>query len=182
MFLGAQSALLGTLIIINYSLIVSLIVLTLKVNDYERFEVVYHVIGGAMEVHKFMGKGLLEPIYQEALSWELEQRGVYNRREVMLSVFYKEHELDKRYKIDMLVEEDIIVETKAVNKLLPEHRAQLCNYLRIANKPIGLLINFGEKSLMGERWAYDKENNECFLVDKHMNCIYDTNYTDLFYE
>ena len=145
-------------------------------------EVVYHVIGGAMEVHKFMGKGLLEPIYQEALSWELEQRGVYNRREVMLNVFYKEHELDKRYKIDMLVEEDIIVETKAVNKLLPEHRAQLCNYLRIANKPIGLLIKYGEKSLMGERWAYDKENNECFLVDKHMNRIYDTNYTDLFYE
>lgn len=145
-------------------------------------EAVYHVIGGAMEVHAFMGKGLLEPIYQEALSWELEQRGIFNRREVTMSIFYKEHELDKRYKVDMLVEEDIIVETKVVNKLLPEHRAQLCNYLRIAHKPIGLLINFGEKSLMGERWAYDDENNECFLVDKHMNRIYDANYNELFYE
>ena len=151
----------------------------MKLRDYK--DVVYQIIGAAMVVHAELHKGLLEPIYQEALSWELEQRGISNRREAQLSVFYKEHELEKKYRIDILVE-DIIIEVKVATRLLPEHRAQLCNYLRLANKPIGLLINFGENELVGERWAYDQESNECFLIDKNMMPLYDTNCDDLIYE
>ena len=150
----------------------------INLRDYKND--VYQIIGAAMAVHSELHKGLLEPIYQEALSWELEQRGISHKREAMLRIFYKEHELDKKYKIDFLVD-DIIVEVKSVSKLLPEHRSQLCNYLRIANKPIGLLINFGENDLIGERWAYDNEDNECFLVDKDMQPLYNKNYDNLIY-
>ncbi len=151
----------------------------MNLRDYK--DDVYQIIGAAMAVHAELHRGLLEPVYQEALSWEMEQRGIYNRREALLSVFYKEHELEKKYKIDILVD-DIIVEVKAVKRLLPEHRAQLCNYLRLANKPIGLLINFGENDLIGERWAYDSESNECFLIDKDMHPLYNMNYDNLIYE
>ncbi len=81
----------------------------------------------------------------------------------------------KKYKIDLLVG-DVIVELKSVVQLLPAHRAQLCNYLRLTRKPIGLLINFGEKDLIGERWAYDEDTNECFLIDKNMNRVFNKNY------
>ena len=67
-----------------------------------------------------------------------------------------------------IVVDDIIVELKSVSELAPAHRAQLCNYLRLTRKPLGLLINFGEKNLIGERWAYDDDSNECFIVDRNM--------------
>ena len=70
-----------------------------------------------------------------------------------------------------LVVGDIIVETKSTSKLLPEHRAQLCNYLRLTHKPLGLLVNFGEERLIGERWMFDAESNVCLLIDKNMNPV-----------
>ena len=70
-----------------------------------------------------------------------------------------------------LVVGDVIIEIKSVPAILSEHRAQLCNYLRLTRKPIGLLINFGERSLVGERWMYDEETNDCYLVDKNMNPV-----------
>ncbi len=84
----------------------------------------------------------------------------------------------KKYKMDITVG-DIVVELKSVVQLLPAHRAQLCNYLRLTHKPIGVLINFGGKDLIGERWAFDKETNECFLIDRHMNRVYCENYNKL---
>ena len=78
-----------------------------------------------------------------------------------------------------IVVDDIIVELKSVTGLVSGHRAQLCNYLRLTRKPIGLLINFGEESLVGERWAYDRSTNECFLVDKNMEPVEDADYSYL---
>ena len=75
--------------------------------------------------------------------------------------------------------DDIIVELKSVTNLVPAHRAQLCNYLRLTRLPLGLLINFGEESLLGERWAYDEETNECFIVDRYMHPIDDVDYSNL---
>lgn len=72
-----------------------------------------------------------------------------------------------------IVVDDIIIELKSVVKILPAHRAQLCNYLRLTRKPIGLLINFGESQLMGERWAFDEKTNECFLIDRNMDRVYE---------
>ena len=65
----------------------------------------------------------------------------------------------------------ISTKAKSTTKLLPEHRAQLCNYLRLTHKPIGLLINFGEDRLVGERWMFDIDSNVCYIVDKNLNPI-----------
>ena len=144
-------------------------------------ELVYEIIGSAMSVHAEMRWGLLEAVYQETLSWELTQRNISNKREQEIEIYYKNHKLNKKYKMDILVG-DIVVELKSVVKLLPAHRAQLCNYLRLTRKPIGILINFGEKDLIGERWAYDEETNECFLIDKNMNRVFSKDYTILLHQ
>ncbi len=136
---------------------------------------VYKIIGAAMSVHSELGYGLLEPVYQEALHLELLDRGIANEREQEIEIYYKKHLLEKKYRMDIVVD-DIIVELKSVNKLISAHRAQLCNYLRLTRKPLGLLINFGEKSLIGERWAYDKTTNECYIVDRNMEPIDDYEY------
>ena len=136
---------------------------------------VYKIIGAAMSVHAELNWGLLEAVYQEAMHLELLDLGIENQRECEVEVYYKKHLLEKKYKLDIVVD-DIILELKSVTKLLPAHRAQLCNYLRLTRKPLGLLINFGEESLIGERWAFDKETNECFIVDRNMIPISDVDY------
>lgn len=147
--------------------------------DYTRYqELVYKIIGAAMTVHSEIRWGVLEPIYQEALSMELRMCGVPNKREQEIIAYYKGVELEKKYKMDIVVD-DIIIELKSVVKILPAHRAQLCNYLRLTKKPIGILINFGEPRLIGERWAYDEHTNECFLVDRHMQRVRDKDYETL---
>ena len=136
---------------------------------------VYKIIGAAMAVHSELNWGLLEPVYQEALHLELLDCGIENEREKEIEVYYKKHLLNKKYKMDIVVD-DIIVELKSVTSLAPAHRAQLCNYLRLTHKPLGLLINFGEESLIGERWAYDEDTNECFIIDRNMEPISEADY------
>lgn len=136
---------------------------------------VYKIIGASMAVHSELGWGLLEAVYQEALHLELLDRGIDNEREQEVLVYYKKHLLDKKYKMDIVVG-DIIVELKSVTHLSSAHRAQLCNYLRLTHKPIGLIINFGEESLIGERWAFDKYTNECYIVDRNMEPLSEVDY------
>jgi len=139
---------------------------------------VYKIIGAAMTVHSELGYGLLEPVYQEALHLELLDRGIANEREIEIPIYYKKHLLEKKYRMDIVVD-DIIVELKSVSGLVAAHRAQLCNYLRLTRKPLGLLINFGEESLIGERWAYNQSTNECFLVDRNMERLDEEDYAYL---
>lgn len=87
--------------------------------------------------------------------------------------------MDKKYKMDIVVG-DVIVELKSVVELISAHRVQLCNYLRLTRKPLGLLINFGADSLIAERWALNEETNECVLVDRNMEPVFDAKYDDLF--
>lgn len=141
---------------------------------------VYRIIGAAMEVHKKLNWGLLEPVYQEALHLELLDRGIANEREKTIDIFYKHHHLEKKYKMDIVVD-DVILELKSVTKIAAKHRTQLCNYLRLSRKPVGLLINFGEEKLVGERWVLDDKTNRCFLVDRNMLPIEDVNYNKIFY-
>ena len=139
--------------------------------DYTKYrDLVYKIIGAAMEVHGELGYGLLEPVYQEALSRELSIRHIDNVREKEIDIYYKGVKMDKLYKMDLVVD-DIIVELKAVESVASEHRAQLFNYLRLTQKPIGVLINFGEKNLHSERYIYDKDSNECYLVDKYLDPV-----------
>ena len=139
--------------------------------DYK--DLVFNIIGAAMEVHSELNWGLLEAVYNEALHIELLDRGIENEREQNLPCFYKNHVMGKRYQMDIVVG-DIIIELKSVDELTSIHRAQLFNYLRLTKKPIGLLINFGQESLQGERYAYDKLTNECILLDRNMNPVYKT--------
>ncbi len=134
-------------------------------------DAVYEIIGAAMDVHSELNWGLLEPVYNEALHLELLDRGIDSEQEKLLPCFYKHHQLEKFYKMDLVVD-DVIVELKSVKELTSAHRAQLFNYLRLTQKPIGLLINFGQPSLQGERYAYIEETNECVLLDKNMNMLY----------
>lgn len=134
-------------------------------------ETIYKVIGAAMEVHNELGYGLLEPIYNEALSMELDRRNVKAEPEKFLPCYYKNQLMKKSYRMDIVVEDDVIVELKSVSKLSKAHRAQLFNYMRLTKKSIGLLINFGDEQLKGERYVYDEEENHCYMVDKNMQPI-----------
>ena len=140
----------------------------LKFKQYQ--DIVYKIIGASMKVHDVLKWGLLEPVYQEALHLELEDRGIDNEREKEIPCYYKHHILDKKYKMDIVVG-DVVVELKSVKELIPAHRAQLFNYLRLTKRPVGLLINFGNSSLQGERYAFIEETNECILLDKDMNLL-----------
>ena len=138
--------------------------------DYKRYRnIVYLVIGVAMEVHKELNWGLLEPIYNEAMHMELMDRGIGHEIQKNIPCYYKEQKMEKHYLMDLVVQDDIIVELKSASKLISAHRAQLFNYMRLTKKPIGLLINFGQPKLQGERYGLDPITNDCVLLDKDMN-------------
>ena len=100
------------------------------------------IIGCAIEVHKTLGPGLLESAYEECLCYELAQNGFSCNRQVPLPVVYKGIKLDCGYRIDVVVDTLILIELKTVEKLLPIHDAQLLTYLKLYQRPLGLLINF----------------------------------------
>ncbi len=107
-------------------------------------ELVEFIIGSAVEVHKELGPGLLENIYEKAMVIELLDRGFKVEQQVAIPVYYKGHKLDQELRLDLLVENLVIVELKAVDKLAPVHNAQLLTYLRLKKLWLGLLINFNE--------------------------------------
>jgi len=115
---------------------------------------VYNIIGAAMEVHKILGCGFLEAVYQEALELEFQYRKIPYEREVQLDIYYKEQLLKKHYQADFICYDDIIVELKALSALTSEHESQLLNYLKATGSKVGLLINFGNKSLEYKRMVY----------------------------
>ena len=105
-------------------------------------ELTEKIIGAAIEVHRHVGPGLLESAYEECLCSELNRTGLQFKRQVHLPVEYKGLHLDCAYKMDLVVEDVVIVEIKAIDVLLPIHKAQLLTYLRASGKQVGLLINF----------------------------------------
>ena len=105
------------------------------------------VIGAAIEVHRLLGPGLLESAYELALARELALRGVRVERQKAVPLEYKGTALGDGFRIDLLVQEQVIVEIKAVERIQAIHEAQLLTYLRLADKRLGLLINFNEKTI-----------------------------------
>jgi len=100
------------------------------------------IIGACIEVHRELGPGLLESAYEKCLIYELKDRGIFVEQQVFLPVVYKKTQLDVGYRIDLLVENEIILEIKAVKELEPIHTAQLLTYLKLKKLHLGLLINF----------------------------------------
>ena len=115
----------------------------------------YKIIGAAMEVHRQLGCGFLEPVYQEALALELKNRDVPYRRELRFPVSYKGNYLSTRYRPDFVCFDSVIVEIKALNRLSSIEESQLINYLKVTGYHTGLLLNFGTPSLQQRRFVLD---------------------------
>lgn len=112
----------------------------MKLEDYN--SITQTIIGSAIEVHRELGPGLMESVYEVCLLKLLRDAGLKVEKQVSLPVYFKGEELDKQFIIDVLVEKEIILELKSVEVLLPVHEAQLVTYLKLADKRLGLLINF----------------------------------------
>jgi GxxExxY protein len=107
----------------------------------------YKVIGLAIEVHRQLGPGLLESAYQECLFYEIKKAGLKVEKEITLPIIYKEIKLDQGYRIDLLVENKLVIELKTVENYTSVHFAQILTYLKLGNYPLGLLINYNSKIL-----------------------------------
>jgi GxxExxY protein len=105
-------------------------------------ELTYRIIGAAMDVHKALGPGLLESTYRTCLVYELRQRRLKVVTEQPIPIRYKSLNLSGAYRVDLIVEDTVVVELKSVETVLPVHHAQVLSYLRLTNKPLGLLMNF----------------------------------------
>ena len=124
-------------------------------------EVTYQLIGAAIEVHKELGPGLLESVYEKCYKKELQLRGILFQSQLNVPVSYKGVELDTELRVDLLAEENIVVELKATEAIAPVHEAQLLTYIRLLKKPKGIVINFnctnifkeGQKTMVNERFA-----------------------------
>ncbi len=113
-------------------------------------DLVYHVNGAAIEIHKALGPGLLESVYHQCLTHELSLRGIEFKRELTLPVNYKGIEIDTLLRCDFLIEETLVIELKSVDSVLPIHVAQLLTYMKLLKKPMGLMINFNCTHIFSE--------------------------------
>ena len=129
----------------------------------QEYKEIYDVVGAAMEVHATLGRGMAEPIYQEALAIEMNKRDMIVEREKPLRLQYKDVILEKIYYADFYYN-GILIELKSVDEICSDHRAQLFNYMRITGKNRGILINFGEKRLRAERYLYLLEDDDFVLL------------------
>ncbi len=110
-------------------------------------ELTERIIACAIAVHRVLGPGLLESTYEACLAHELDKKGFHVARQKEIPITYKSVRLDCGYRVDLLVNDTLILELKSIEKLQPIHRAQLITYLRLADKPVGLLMNFNEPVL-----------------------------------
>ena len=122
-------------------------------ND-KRDDRTYEIIGAAMEVHKQLGGGFLEVVYGDALEMEFQERGIPYQREKELQIYYKDRVLPHYYKADFICFDSIVVELKAVENLTVESQAQVLNYLAATGCKVGLLLNFGRRSLEKKRFVF----------------------------
>lgn len=114
----------------------------------ERDPLTYQIIGAAIEVHRHLGPGMLESVYETCLCFELGVRGLSIQRQVPLPVIYKDQRLELGFRPDLIIEDRVLVELKCIERLMPVHDAQLLTYLRLSGIKVGLLINFQSQPLI----------------------------------
>jgi GxxExxY protein len=110
--------------------------------NFQKEKIATEIVDAAFQVHKELGPGLLESVYQVCMERELRERNIFFLKQVFLPVIYKGETLDADFRIDLLVADEIVVELKSVEVLLPVHEAQLLTYLKLSEKHLGFLINF----------------------------------------
>ena len=106
-------------------------------------EIAKIIVDTAFHIHKSLGPGLLESVYDTVLAYELKKRGLKVKRQVPVAIVYDAIKFDEGFRADLIVEEKVIVELKSVENVVPVHKKQLLTYLRLADRKLGLLINFG---------------------------------------
>lgn len=125
----------------------------------------YPVVGSIYAVHSELGLGLNEYVYQEGLAMQLEEDGIEFEREKEFSPVYHNRLMAAKYRLDFVCMGNIVIECKSVEQLTINHRAQLYNYLRLTKLPIGILVNFSQKSIVIERYLYNVLTNEVVSID-----------------
>jgi len=120
----------------------------------------YKIIGLAIEVHRHLGPGLLESTYQACLFYEIKKAGLKVEKEVSLPITYKEIKLEQGYRIDLLIENKLVVELKTVEIFTAVHSAQILTYLKLGNYPLGLLINYNSSILKNNIKRFINSNTE----------------------
>ena len=128
-------------------------------------EYLYIVVGAIYDTHKELGPGLNEYVYQEGLEVEFKQQHIFYEREKEFNPFYRGVKLNATYRLDFVCFCSIIVECKAVKRMVPEHRAQLFNYLRLTKSQAGVLVNFAKRYVEVERYFYDSSTEELKTYD-----------------
>lgn len=113
-------------------------------------DLTYHVNGAAIEVHKVLGPGLLESAYHRCMEYELSLRGIDFKTELRVPVYYKEIDIDSLLRCDLLIEDVLVVEIKAVEKVMPIHEAQILTYMKLLETPKGIMYNFNTVNLYAE--------------------------------
>lgn len=125
----------------------------------------YPVVGSIYAVHSELGPGLNEYVYQEGLAMQLEEDGIEFEREKEFSPVYHNCLMAAKYRLDFVCMGNIVIECKSVEQLTINHRAQLYNYLRLTKLPMGILVNFSQKSIVIERYLYNVLTNEVVSID-----------------
>lgn len=133
-------------------------------------EHVYDIVGALYEVHKELGAGLNEYCYQEGLQIQLEESNIPYEKELTFHPSYHGHTMQTHYRVDFLCKGDIIIECKSVEKLSPDHRAQLFNYMRLLNLPCGILVNFAPKNADIQRYFFDTDSRD--IVDVYGRLVH----------
>ena len=128
-------------------------------------EFIYPIVGAIYEVHRELGPGLNEYVYQEGLAMQLKEDHVMFEREKEYTPLYHKRIMNARYRLDFVCMDSIIIECKAVEQLTINHRAQLFNYMRLTKLPVGLLVNFSQKSAVIERYIYHHTTGEILSMD-----------------
>ena len=134
------------------------------INDYNQRYIFFHdITGEAMRVHRKYKPGLLESAYEAALKYLLELKGFKVERQVFLPIYWDDVKLDQTYRMDLLVNDNIIIELKAVQHVDTQHRRQLWNYMNLTHLSYGMIINFGAESLYSEWYHRDEKTG---IIDK----------------
>lgn len=138
-------------------------------------DLLYAVVGAIYETHRELGPGLNEYVYQEGLAMQLEEEEIRYEKEKLFTPTYHNRIMRANYRLDFVCLDKIIVECKSVEKLTLNHRAQLYNYMRLTKLPIGILVNFSQKSVVIERYLYNHQTNEILSIDGSVLTRFATN-------